>query len=188
MNLSLTQSSIWCVILYETLCLRAHSQPHWRKNPGVKPKERRSNPDVLMLVLSLMAAWVTNSMMELGRLYLFTMRMSWELSTFIPLTYEKRSLLELAFLYHVFILNFRLGKAKLFLKECIIFLNLKFEIDGNNDLESVIWEDSFKQKAEISNVSLHPADKKPFLAINNQEITSYRNAINWFWHYSRTNF
>ena len=87
-------------------------------------------------------------------------------------------------------LNFRLGKARLFLKECIIFLNLKFEMDEieNNDLESVIWEDSFKQKAEISNVSLHPADKKPFLAINNQEITSYRNAINWFWHYSRTNF
>ena len=100
-NLSLTQSSIWCVILYETLCLRAHSRPHWRKNPGVKPKELRSNPDVLMLVWLLMAAWVTNSMMELGRLYLFTMRMSWELSTFIPLTYEKRSLLELAFLYHI---------------------------------------------------------------------------------------
>ena len=38
----------------------------------------------------------------------------------------------------------------------------------NNDLESVIWEDSLKQKAEISNVSLHPADKKPILAINYQ--------------------
>ena len=49
---------------------------------------------------------------------------------------------------------------------------------GNNDLESVIWEDSLKQKAEISNVSLHPADKKPFLANNNQETTSHRNAIN----------
>ena len=164
MNLSLTQSSIWCVILYETQCLLAHSQPQWRKNPGVKPEEWRSNPDVLMLVWSLMAAWVTNSMMELVRLYLFTMRMSWELSTFIPLTYERRSLLELAFLYHVFILNFRLGKAKLFLKECIIFLNLKFKMDEikNNDLESVIWEDSLKQKAEISNVSLHPTERNLF--------------------------
>lgn len=38
----------------------------------------------------------------------------------------------------------------------------------NNDPESVILEDSLKQKAEISyQVSLHPADKKPFLAINN---------------------
>ena len=48
----------------------------------------------------------------------------------------------------------------------------------NNDPESVILEDSLKQKAEISNVSLHPADKKPFLATNNQETTSHRNAIN----------
>ena len=66
------------------------------------------------------------------------------------------------------------------MKECIIFPNLKFEMDeiGNNDLETVIWEDSLKQKAEISNVSLHPADKKPFLATNNQETTSHRNAIN----------
>ena len=122
MNLSLTQSSIWCVILYETLCLRAHSQPHWRKNPGVKPKERRSNPDVLMLVLSLMAAWVTNSMMELGRLYLFTMRMSWELSTFIPLTYEKRSLLELAFLYHILFWILCWEKQNCFWRNVLYFL------------------------------------------------------------------
>jgi len=32
----------------------------------------------------------------------------------------------------------------------------------NNDLESVIWEDSLKQKAEISNVSLHPTERNLF--------------------------
>jgi len=59
-------------------------------------------------------------------------------------------------------------KQNYFSRNVFILLYLKFEIDDYNELESVILEDSLKQKAEISyHVSLHHADKKPFLAINN---------------------